>query len=126
VDDIVTEIGSSHDVDLQVLVMSGSYIFIETFLFLLTSHSYPKCSDEVSPQFWEEVRKEGWFYIDHTMERTLERFGEWYPPLIDVVAQSYAVGFVGTEDSTFSLLGQRRVESWNGGVTRSVDLSKGI
>lgn len=72
------------------------------------------------------MRKEGWFYIDHTKERTLERFGEWYPPIIDVITQSYAVGFVGTEDSTFSLLGQRRVESWNGGVTRAVDLRKGI
>jgi len=107
VDDIAVEIQSSHDIDphaLQVLIMS----------------------DEVSPDFWEEVRKEGWFHINHTTEHTLERLGEWYPPLIDIVAQSYAVGFVGTEDSTFSLMGQRRVESWNGGVTRSVDLRKGF
>ena len=130
VNDIMAEIGSSHDIDphaLQVLVMSGNYIFIETFppllIRLLLS---PNRSDEVSPGFWEEVRMEGWFYINHTMERTLERLGEWYPPLIDVVTQSYAVGFVGTEDSTFSLLGQRRVESWNGGVTRAVDLRKGF
>ena len=72
------------------------------------------------------MRNEGWSYINHTTDRTLERLGEWYPPLIDIVAQSYAVGFVGTEDSTFSLIGQRRVESWNGGVTRNVDLRKGI
>jgi len=107
VDDIVAKIQSSHDIDphaLQVLVMS----------------------DEVSPEFWEEVRNEGWFHINHTTERTLERHGEWYPPIIDIVAQSYAVGFVGTEDSTFSLVGQRRVESWNGGVTSNVDVRKGI
>lgn len=86
----------------------------------------PNRSDEVSPDFWEEVRNEGWFHINHTTERTLEKLGEWYPPLIDIVTQSYALGFVGTEDSTFSLMGQRRVESWNGGVTSNVDLRKGI
>ena len=78
------------------------------------------------PKFWEDVRNEGWFYINHTAERTLERFNDWYPPVIDIVTQSFAVGFVGTDDSTFSLLGQRRVESWNDGVTRAVDLGKGI
>ncbi|KAF8813882.1 hypothetical protein BYT27DRAFT_7131069 [Phlegmacium glaucopus] len=107
VNDVVAEIRSSRDLvprALQVLVMS----------------------DEVSPQFWEEVRQEGWYHINHTTERTLERFGEWYPPLIDVVMQSYAVGFVGTEDSTFSLIGQRRVEHWNGGVVRTVDVRKGF
>ena len=60
------------------------------------------------------------------MERTWERLGEWYPPLIDIVVQSYAIGFVGTEDSTFSLIGQRRVEDWNGGITRTVDVRKGF
>jgi len=107
VDEIMVEIQASHDIEphaLQVLVMS----------------------DEVSPDFWEEVRNEGWFHINHTTERTLERLGEWYPPLIDVVSQSQAVGFVGTEDSTFSLMGQRRVEDWNGGVTRSVNLRTGF
>lgn len=83
-------------------------------------------SDDESPEFWVEVRKEGWFHINHTMERTWERFGEWYPPLIDIVVQSYAIGFVGTEDSTFSLIGQRRVEDWNGGITRTVDVRKGF
>lgn len=29
-------------------------------------------------------------------------------------------GFVGTEGSTMSLLARRRVEDWNGGVTRTV------
>ncbi|KAF8160716.1 hypothetical protein B0H34DRAFT_697820 [Crassisporium funariophilum] len=81
-------------------------------------------SDEKSPLFWEEVRSMGWLHINHTQERTIERFGEWYPPLIDIVAQSYAVGFVGTEDSTFSLISQRRVEDWNGGVSRTVHVRK--
>ena len=69
------------------------------------------------------MRNEGWFHINHTSEGTLEKLGEWYPPLIDIITQSYALGFVGTEGSTFSLLGQRRVESWNGGVTSNVVVS---
>ena len=69
---------------------------------------------------------EGWSFVNHTMERTLEQYGEWYPPLVDVVIQSFAVGFVGTEDSTFSLIGERRVKDWNGGVTRNVDVRKGF
>ncbi len=39
---------------------------------------------------------------------------------MDTAIQSLAIGFVGTEFSTFSLLSQHRVEDWNGGVTRSV------
>ncbi|KAH9485533.1 hypothetical protein JR316_0002443 [Psilocybe cubensis] len=82
-------------------------------------------SDEKSPRFWANVKNQEWFYINHTAERTLERFGEWYPPLVDIVVQSYAFGFVGTEDSTFSLVGQRRVEDWNGGVTMNVKVQVG-
>ena len=130
VDDMVSEIKSRHDIDphaLQVLVMSGKYICRNLFLSLTYQLLLsPNRLDEVSHDFWEEVRNEGWFHINHTTERTLERLCEWYPLLIDVVTQSYAVGFVGTEDSTSSLMGLRRVESWNGGVTSDVDLRKGI
>lgn len=43
-----------------------------------------------------------------------------YPALIDAVVQSMGVGFVGTARSTMSLVARRRVEDWNGGVTREV------
>ncbi|KAF8973015.1 hypothetical protein BDZ97DRAFT_1752066 [Flammula alnicola] len=82
-------------------------------------------SDETSPSFWADVRKQGWSYVNHTEEKTLERYGEWYPPLIDMVMQSYALGFVGTEDSTFSLVARRRIEDWNGGVAKDVNVQKG-
>ena len=132
-DDIIEELKeSTRDIDLdalQVLVMSSNYIYL-IFKHSMVSNQncfYLRiCSDEASPKFWEEVSQKGWLHINHTTERTLERFGEWYPPLIDIVTQSYAVGFVGTEDSTFSLLGQRRVEYWNGGIARTVDLRKGF
>ncbi|KAJ3523233.1 hypothetical protein NMY22_g11534 [Coprinellus aureogranulatus] len=73
-------------------------------------------SDETDQGFWDEVNALGWSRFDHEEERTLERYGEWQTPLVDVVAHSLAAGFVGTEDSTFSLVGGRRVEDWNGGT----------
>ncbi len=80
-------------------------------------------TDDESPGFWDEVELLGWLHINHTALQTLEHFGEWYPPLIDVVVQSYALGFVGTEDSTFSMVSQKRVVDWNGGVIRSVNVA---
>ena len=43
-----------------------------------------------------------------------------YPVLIDVVIQSSAAGFVGTDRSTMSLLAARRVQDWGGGAVRTV------
>lgn len=63
----------------------------------------------------------GWNYFDHEEERTLELYGEWQALLVDMVAHSLATGFVGTADSTFSLVGGRRVESWNDGPYRLVE-----
>ena len=40
--------------------------------------------------------------------------------LIDNVALSMGVGFVGSGSSTFSLLNARRVEDWNDGITEIV------
>jgi hypothetical protein len=76
--------------------------------------------DEKSNVFWQSVRERGWTTIDHAKERTLENHGEWYLTIIDVVAQSLANGFVGTEQSTVSLVSARRVEDWNHGPTRLV------
>ncbi|RXW21234.1 hypothetical protein EST38_g4627 [Candolleomyces aberdarensis] len=74
-------------------------------------------SDEDDPAFWDEITSFGWSYFDHTAERTHERFSEWHPILIDKVAQSMSIGFVGSLSSTFSLLSARRVEDWNAGET---------
>ena len=72
-------------------------------------------SDERDPKFWEEVRSLGWRHMDHYKELTLEKYGEWVPPILDQAAQSLAAGFVGTDDSTFSLVSARRVQDWNNG-----------
>lgn len=43
-----------------------------------------------------------------------------YPALIDAVVQSMGIGFVGTARSTMSLVAAKRVEDWNGGISRQV------
>ncbi|KAF8972907.1 hypothetical protein BDZ97DRAFT_1691519 [Flammula alnicola] len=82
-------------------------------------------SDEQSPAFWDDVKNHGWSFVNHTQEETVEMLGEWFPPIIDTVIQSFAVGLVGTKDSTFSLVGERRVKDWNGGFTNEVNIQTG-
>ncbi|KAK0462618.1 uncharacterized protein EV420DRAFT_1199247 [Desarmillaria tabescens] len=77
-------------------------------------------TDEKDEEFWEEVDFLGWGYIDHEQEGTIKTYGEWYGPIIDIVIHSLAVGFVGTDGSTLSLVSGKRVEDWNNGVTRMV------
>ena len=45
---------------------------------------------------------------------------ERYPVFIDVCAQSFGKGFVGTARSTLSLVSAKRVVDWNDGVYRRV------
>ncbi|KDR75120.1 hypothetical protein GALMADRAFT_249033 [Galerina marginata CBS 339.88] len=106
-----------------VLVSGPSQPFV-SFSYVLQARPLAYV-DEKSPLFWNNVKSHGWFFIDHAQEKTFERLGEWYPPLVDIVIQIYAVGFVGTEDSTFSLVGQRRVQDWNDGVTLNVNVRNG-
>jgi len=72
-------------------------------------------SDERRTTWWAQVDALGWRYTDHALEKTEDRYGKWYPPLIDAVAQSMAVGFVGTDVSTMSMVAMKRVKDWNGG-----------
>lgn len=91
-------------------------------------------SDERNATWWEGVVAQGWFQVDHS--KTVEIYGAWwadlhfstmvsltigrYPVLIDAVIQSGGVGFVGTDRSTMSILARRRVQSWQGGVVRTL------
>ncbi|KDQ07960.1 hypothetical protein BOTBODRAFT_38399 [Botryobasidium botryosum FD-172 SS1] len=77
-------------------------------------------SDEQDPAWWAEVRALGWLAPDHERERTAERYGKWYLPVLDAVIQSMGAGLVGTDHSTMSIVAGRRVESWNGGIYRLV------
>ncbi|KAF7302972.1 hypothetical protein MKEN_01259900 [Mycena kentingensis (nom. inval.)] len=77
-------------------------------------------SDEKDEAWWDEIAAAGWFRPDHTRMQTAEIYGEWYPVLFDAVVQSRGIGFVGTDSSTMSVLAARRVQDWNGGVTKLV------
>lgn len=79
-------------------------------------------SDERDGGWWDDVKSRGWLPIDHGPSGfdTAKNHGQWYMPLLDACIHSMAIGFVGTAESTFSLLSKRRVEDWNNGVTRVV------
>ncbi|CAE6442897.1 unnamed protein product [Rhizoctonia solani] len=79
-------------------------------------------SDERDSSWWEQVSALGpeWRWIDHTIEQTSEKYGKWFPLLLDTVFQSMGKGFVGTEHSTMSDLARVRVEDWNDGESAMV------
>ncbi|KAF5352395.1 hypothetical protein D9756_005940 [Leucocoprinus leucothites] len=79
-------------------------------------------SDERDESWWSQVTEQGWYKVDHS--GTVERYGAWYPVLIDAVIQSGGVGFLGTDRSTMSILARRRVQSWRNGVVRTVKWGK--
>ena len=105
-----------------VLVTSGEHL-LPLILYSRTDCD-PLCTDETDPKFWEQVAELGWTYFDHKALNTLKNHGEWYLTLIDVVSASLSIGFVGTERSTVSTINTKRVQEWNGGVTRMVHWSR--
>ncbi|KAJ7130798.1 hypothetical protein C8R43DRAFT_1025041 [Mycena crocata] len=81
-------------------------------------HRVIMTSDERDLAWWDAVREMGWDGPDHT--QTAARYGAFYAVFIDAAIQSGALGFVGTRNSTVSLLARRRVSAWQGGVFRTV------
>ncbi|KAG8715213.1 hypothetical protein FRC11_005286 [Ceratobasidium sp. 423] len=79
-------------------------------------------SDERDSGWWEQVAALGseWRWIDHIAEKTSEKYGKWFPLLLDTVFQSMGKGFVGTAQSTMSELARVRVEDWNDGESAIV------
>ncbi|KAJ6600492.1 hypothetical protein DFH09DRAFT_970353 [Mycena vulgaris] len=73
-------------------------------------------SDEKDAAWWAAVRALGWTVPDHA--DTVRLYGKWYPVLIDAAIQSGAVGFVGTDQSTVSIIAGWRVKTWQGGEVR--------
>ncbi|KAI0964013.1 hypothetical protein AcW1_000933 [Taiwanofungus camphoratus] len=77
-------------------------------------------SDEQDPTWWDEIKSLGWVAVDHNAMETEQTYGKWYPVFLDAAIQSNALGFVGTDRSTFSILSRRRVHDWHDGATRTV------
>lgn len=79
-------------------------------------------SDERDSKWWDQVAALGndWSWIDHNTEKTAERYGNWFPLLLDAMFQSMGKGFVGTLGSTMSDLARKRVEDWHDGESAMV------
>ncbi|KAH9836945.1 uncharacterized protein C8Q71DRAFT_578541 [Rhodofomes roseus] len=77
-------------------------------------------SDEKDQAWWDEVTALGWVKIDHDAWETEQNYGKWYPVFLDAAIQSSAMGFVGTDRSTYSTVSRRRVEDWQDGATRTI------
>ncbi|KAK7031506.1 hypothetical protein R3P38DRAFT_2924042 [Favolaschia claudopus] len=75
-------------------------------------------SDKTGKYWWEAVRKRGWVRIDHS--GTIRRYGAWYPTLIDAVIESQGIAYVSTAQPMGSVLGGKRVSSWQGGIVKTV------
>ncbi|KAG8862378.1 hypothetical protein FRB97_005552, partial [Tulasnella sp. 331] len=73
-------------------------------------------SDEREASWWEAVGALGWKHIDHIVEETVEK----YPGIIDAAILSRGAGFVGTAQSTMSLVADKRVKDWGNGPARNV------
>jgi len=80
--------------------------------------------DDESSGLYKEAASLGWkrlaFDKDDAEMALRKTLSGWTTTLMDPVLHSLAVGFVGTETSTYSLLSKLRVEDWNGGVIRTV------
>jgi len=95
-------------------------------------------SNELDEEWWELVAAMGWRRVTFPEELAVppglklsdvsgeEDWGKeiyerlWQRMLVEVAIQGFGTGFVGTTGSTMSLMAARRVEHWQGGVTRMV------
>ncbi|KAJ7170923.1 hypothetical protein C8R43DRAFT_981584 [Mycena crocata] len=78
-------------------------------------------SDDPEPlMLYARENDKDWRLVDHIAKRTTETHGGWYPAVLDAVFLSMASGIVGTQTSTFSLVSEHRVETWNDGPRRKV------
>jgi len=73
-----------------------------------------------SEAWWKAIDDLGWKSIRHDLEQTEEKYGAWYPSILDACMMAMGSAFVGTDRSTYSLIAKRRVEDWAGGPARLV------
>ncbi|KAF7298640.1 hypothetical protein MIND_00811100 [Mycena indigotica] len=79
-------------------------------------------SDEQDETWWAQAQaaysSEGWARASHVELQTVEKYGMWYPILIDSAMQTHrmVLGIVGTMSSTVSVISGKRIASWNEGT----------
>ncbi|KIO17268.1 hypothetical protein M407DRAFT_33068 [Tulasnella calospora MUT 4182] len=77
-------------------------------------------SDETNLTWWAEVEEMGWKETKTLKQELQMNYGIWFPPVIDAVILSNGAGFVGTSNSTMSVIAAKRVLDWQGGPSRMV------
>jgi len=89
-------------------------------LGVIPVHVVMLSDEEEGSTWWDSIRAEGWYTTLDIAKDAADKYGRWYPLLVDAVIQSSGVGVVGTAGSTMSILAGRRVEDWNNGVYKEV------
>ena len=82
-------------------------------------------TDSDSPEWIRSVQeKYGWVYLNHSVwDREQDQIHPgWIPSVLDSAVLARGLGLVGT-NSTLSSVAAARVESWQGGVSRLVNLT---
>ncbi|KAK4046739.1 hypothetical protein OIV83_005844 [Microbotryomycetes sp. JL201] len=85
----------------------------------ISAFEYPiVATTDESPDsdFVKQVRALGWHVLDHQKFGTAEKWGPWYPSMLDAVILSRGKSFVATSASTYSHLAGLRVKFWHGGL----------
>ena len=71
-------------------------------------------SDDTSADFIQSIHRMNWKFIHHDSLGTTQRYGAWGTSFVDAAIASQAAGFVGTWACTFSAIGARQANTWNG------------
>lgn len=90
-----------------------------------------RLANGTSEAFWTSLTslstQKEWKVLNHTELNTLsiasgkeKEIASWYPMLVDEVVIGYAMGLVGTKNSTSSVLGRSRVIGWSKGMVKMV------
>ncbi|KAM0791899.1 hypothetical protein ACM66B_004153 [Microbotryomycetes sp. NB124-2] len=85
----------------------------------ITAYEYPvvATTDEApNSDFVKELKALGWHVLDHDKFGTADKWGPWYPSMLDAVILSRGKSFVATSASTYSHLAGLRVKFWHGGL----------
>ncbi|KAG8938211.1 hypothetical protein FRC00_000460, partial [Tulasnella sp. 408] len=75
-------------------------------------------SDETDQEWWDEVDAMGWRQTRPYEDQIANEYGRRWPAIVDSIIQSRGAAFVGTSQSTMSIVAARRVMDWNKGPVR--------
>ncbi|GAA98676.1 uncharacterized protein L969DRAFT_95099 [Mixia osmundae IAM 14324] len=75
-------------------------------------------TDDRDPKTREELASQpGFHFVDHEKLQTAQKYGAWYPPMLDAAILTRGTVYIGTSVSTMSQLAGRRKVAWHGGAS---------